>query len=130
MANIFISYSRQCQPVAKALAEDIEALGNTVWFDQELSGGQVWWDQILAKVRNCDVFVFVLDPESLNSTACKSEYGYAANLGKPILPVLISDGVSTNLLPKALAEIQFVDYRKQDRSAAFSLSRALATLPL
>lgn len=129
MANIFISYSRQSVTVAKILANDIEALAHTVWFDRELSGGQVWWDQILATVRDCDVFVFVLDPEALSSTACKREYDYAADLGKPILPILVSEKVSTNLLPTVLSQIQFVDYKNQDRDAAFRLARALNTIP-
>ena len=129
MSAICLSYSRQSKDIVRTLAEDIQALGHIVWFDQELSGGQGWWDQILEQVRNCEVFVFALDPESLNSTACKREYQYAAALGKPILPVLVADGVSTNLLPPALAAIQFVDYDEQDRSAGLRLARALTTLP-
>ena len=70
MPNIFISYTRQSEAIARTLANHIEARGNTVWFDQELSGGQAWWDQILVSVRACDVFVFVLPPEALKSTAC------------------------------------------------------------
>ena len=95
----------------------------------ELSGGQAWWDQILASIRDCDVFVFVLTPEALISTACKREFGYAADLGKPILPVLVSAGVSTNLLPPALSQIQFVDYRNQNRDATIRLARAFTTIP-
>lgn len=129
MATIFISYNRQSKDITKTLVDDIKALGHTVWFDKELSGGQVWWDQILASARKCDVFVFILDPKSLNSTACKREYGYAADLGKPILPVLVAEGVSMNLLPPALSKIQFVDYRKQDREAVMLLSRALSMVP-
>lgn len=129
MANIFLSYNRQSKSVARTLANDLEALGHTVWFDQELSGGQVWWDQILAMIRDCDVFVFVLAPKSLTSTACNREFGYAADLGKPILPILVSAEVSTNLLPEALSQIQFVDYKKQDRDAAFRLARAIAAVP-
>ncbi|HSB80111.1 MAG TPA: TIR domain-containing protein [Candidatus Methylomirabilis sp.] len=129
MPNIFLSYNRQSEAIARTLAEDIEALGHTVWFDQELRGGQVWWDQILARVRTCDVFVFLLDPKALESTACKREYSYAADLGRPILPILVAEGVSTNLLPPALSQIQFVDYRKQDRNALRRLVKALTTLP-
>ncbi len=129
MSRIFISYSRQSRVVARSLAGDIEALGHTVWLDQELSGGQSWWDQILTIVRDCDVFVFVLDPDGLSSAACKLEFGYAHDLGKPILPVLVAEGVSTNLLPPALSLVQFVDYAKQDRTAAFALARALAVIP-
>jgi len=129
MANIFLSYHRRSEKVAKALASDLQALSHSVWFDQELSGGQIWWDQILASVRECDVFVFVLDPESLKSEACKREYGYAANLGKPVLPVVMAEGVSINRLPPALSKIQFVDYGVQDRDTAFRLARALTSVP-
>ncbi len=129
MADIFISYSRQSETVVRALIGDIKALGHTAWFDDELTGGQAWWNQILTKVRDCDLFVFVLDPASLDSTACKREYGYAADLCKSILPVLVAEDVSTKLLPSALSQIQFVDYRKQDRDAALALARAIAAVP-
>src|SRR5262249_46628272 len=129
MANIFISYNRQTKAITKALVEDVEALGHTVWFDHELSGGQAWWDQILSTIRCCDVFVFVLDPAALNSVACKRECGYAADLRKLILPILVSAGVSTNLLPPLLSQIEFVDYREQDRTAALRLARAFSAVP-
>ncbi len=129
MPNIVISYNRKSEAVARILADDIEKLGKTVWFDQELSGGQEWWDQILDRIRRCDIFVFVLSPDGLRSTACKREYRYAAALGKPILPVLIADGVSPNSLPLQLSKIQYVDYRNRDSEAALLLGRAFANLP-
>ena len=104
-------------------------MGHTVWFDQALSGGQAWWDQILSMIRRCDLFVFVLDPAALDSIACKREYGYATDLRKPILPILVSEGVPMNLLPSSLSQIEFVDYRKQDRTAALRLAKALSAVP-
>jgi hypothetical protein len=129
MGSIFISYDRDSRPIAITLAADVESLGHTAWFDQEISGGLAWWDQILAQIRECDVFLFVLNPETLESVACKSEYLYAADLGKAILPVLVSDQVATDLLPPQLSRIQFVDYRTSDRDAAFRLARALNSIP-
>lgn len=129
MSNIFISYSRQDETAAKALVDDIDSLGHTVWFDQELSGGQVWWDKILEAIRECHVFVFAFSADALNSVACKREFGYAADLGKPILPVALAGEISTNLLPPALSQIQLVDYQDHDRDAAFRLARAFNTLP-
>jgi parvulin-like peptidyl-prolyl isomerase len=130
MLNVFVSYSRENKLMAASLAEDIRELGHDAWFDQELTGGQAWWQEILATVRRCDVFVFVLTPESLNSVACMRECGYAAALRKPILPILISDQISTTLLPPQLAQIQIVDYRQPaPRGAALRLARALAALP-
>lgn len=130
MANIFLSYNRKSATAAKVLAEDIKSIGHTVWYDDNLGGGQTWWDEILNQVCNCDIFVFVLDAQSLTSTACNREYNYADALGKSILPVLASEGVSTNLLPPALSKIQFVDYRVPDKSAAFRLAKALLSMPL
>ena len=129
MARIFISYNRECAEAAQTLLNDFQALGHTVWLDQKLSGGQAWWDQILATIRDCDLVAILLSPGTLKSTACKREYNYAADLGKPILPVVVADGISTNLLPPALSQIQLLDYREADRSAAFRLAKALVDVP-
>jgi hypothetical protein len=129
VAGIFVSYSRESEVAVRALAQDVEALEHTVWFDHDLSGGKVWWEQILTEIRNCQVFMMALSPDSLRSVACSSEYNYASELGKPILPILIADGVSPNLLPPKLSQIQFVDYRKQDKTGAINLARTLKTLP-
>jgi hypothetical protein len=129
MSKIFISYNRKSEAIARSLVNDFESLDYNVWFDQDLSGGQAWWNQILSRIRDCDVFVFLLDPNALESTACKREFGYAAALGKPILPILVADGISTSLLPPELMQIQFIDCRVQDRNSALILARALKSIP-
>jgi hypothetical protein len=129
MARVFISYSSKSREVVRALAQDFEGTGYQVWFDHKLTGGQAWWDEILANIRQCDLFVFALTPEALDSYPCKLEYTYADALGKTILPVLLTEGVSINLLPPELTKIQFVDYRQQDKQAAFNLMKALNNLP-
>lgn len=129
MSVVFVSYDRQSRALAETLAEDIHVLGHTVWLDRELTGGQPWWERILESIRACDVFICILTPRSLDSTACQREYGYASALGKPVLPVLVAEGVSTNLLPPPLAELQYVDYRSLDKAAALRLARALDALP-
>jgi len=127
--DIFVSFSRKNQAGANLLAQDLQQLGHNVWVDQELTGGQNWWERILLEIRRCDVFVFVLAAEALRSVACQREWGYAAQLNKRILPVLVADGVSTNLLPSALSVIQFVDYRHQDKQAFAALYKAIQNLP-
>ena len=44
-------------------------------------------------------------------------------------PLLLSDAISTNLLPPALTETQHVDYRSRDRAAGLKLARAIGSLP-
>jgi hypothetical protein len=129
MSSIFISYSRQSHEIARNLVADIQDLGYVVWMDKDLSGGQAWWDQILSVIRSSDIFVFLLDADGLNSTACQREFRYAAALGKPVLPVLVAEGISTNLLPPELSMLQFIDYKQRDKKSAFALARALAAVP-
>src|SRR5262249_2836234 len=68
-------------------------------------------------------------PESVESHACRKELDYAQRLNREILPVLMSEEVNVSLLPRCLAEIQYVDYRRQDRQTAFALIRAINRLP-
>lgn len=129
MIKIFISYARQSQDVVKTLKQDLVDLGNDVWFDKDLAGGHIWWNQVLEKILECDLFIFALSSESLDSYACKLEYTYAFKLNRTILPVLVADDVSINLLPPILSSIQFVDYRNPNKQAVFTLLKTIKNLP-
>lgn len=127
--KVFLSYSRADAAVAAAAGEDVRQMGHAVWYDREVAGGQSWWNAILRQIRECDLFIFILTPRSLDSQACRNEYTYASALRKRVLPVLCQDGVKVNLLPPELSGIQFVDYRGQDKQAAFALVKALQDVP-
>lgn len=129
MRKVFVSYSRNNLDVVSQLVEDLQAVGMTTWHDQTLTGGQRWWDNILANIRDCEIFIFALSPESWESEACRSELSYVCGLGKPILPVLVADGINLNLLSAPLHEIQVTDYRSRDKGAAFALLKALNATP-
>lgn len=125
MERVFVSYSRNNLATVTNLIQDLKAVGIEAWHDQTLTGGQRWWDNILAQIRNCEVFVFALSPEALDSEACKSELSYVSQLGKAILPVLVAEEVNLNLLSYPLNEIQVTDYRRRDKDAAFALVKAI-----
>lgn len=127
MKRVFVSYSRHNLDVVTQLIQDLQAVGIDAWHDQTLTGGQRWWDNILSNIRECDIFIFALSPESWESEACKSELGYVVQLGKTILPVLVADGINLNLLPSPLNEIQVTDYRRRDKEAAFALLKSVNT---
>ena len=129
MAKVFISYSRESAARIQTMISDLAALGHAVWYDRELTGGQAWWDAILENIRNTDVFIFAVDNHSLASPACQSEYQYADSLGLPILPALVGEGVSVNLMPAALQRLQLIDLTSGDRDSALALARAIGELP-
>lgn len=129
MRRVFVSYSRKNLDAVAQLVQDLEAVGIEAWHDQTLTGGQRWWENILANIRGCDIFVFALSPESWSSEACRSELGYVLRLGKPILPVLVSDGININLLTPPLNEIQVTDYRRRDKGATLALFKSVNAAP-
>lgn len=129
MRRVFISYSRKNLDAVTQLVQDLGAVGIDAWHDQTLTGGQRWWEDILANIRACDIFVFALSPESWSSEACRSELGYVLRLGKPILPVLVSDGINMNLLTPPLNEIQVTDYRRRDKGATLALFKSINAAP-
>ena len=129
MRKVFVSYSRNNLDAVAQLVKDLHDVGFNAWHDQTLTGGQKWWDSILASIRDCDVYIFALSKESWDSEACQSELAYVVELGKPILPVLVSDGVHLSLLSAPLNELQVTDYRLRDKAAAFALLKAINSAP-
>lgn len=130
MKKIFFSYSERSKETLQSLIADLKELsGYELWIDQKLTGGQQWWNEILKNIRECDVFLFAMSPESLESEACSREYAFAYQLGKSILPVLVADVDTINLLPKELKLVQYVDYRSADKHAFIRLVTALDSLP-
>ncbi len=130
MKKIFFSYSERSKASLQTLIGDLKELnGYELWIDKKLTGGQQWWNEILRNIRECDVFLFAMSPESLESEACSREYTYAWQLGKSILPVLVADVDTLNLLPKELKMVQYIDYRAADKHAFMRLVTALDSLP-
>ena len=129
MRQVFVSYSRNNLDVVAQLVSDLQAIGVNAWHDQTLTGGQRWWDSILGNIREADIVIFALSPESWASEACRSELAYAQQLSKVILPVLVADGIHLNLLPAPINQIQVTDYRRCDKEAAFALVKSIHTAP-
>jgi hypothetical protein len=122
--TVFISYARKDHELVDVLVRDVVRARQQVWLDRDLTGGQDWWDTVLAQLRRCRLFIFVLSAHSVRSRACLAELRYASDLGRPILPVMVSE-VSLQLVPRIVARTQIVDYRRRDADAAVDLTNAL-----
>jgi hypothetical protein len=108
----FLSYSRASEGSVQQICDDLNSCGiDHVWWDARLVGSQSWWDTILQHIRAADVVVCLIDEGMPESTAVRREYQYAIDLGKPLLPILLSDHVEFSTLPIQLAGTQYVDYR-------------------
>ena len=131
MTRAFISYSRLCEFIVPQLIDDLRSSGvEDIWWDKHLSGGQSWWDTILKQIREADILVCLVDQGARDSLAVTREYKYANDLGKTILPVLVSSEVRVEEFPIELAGKQYVDYRPGNSNAFRDLHNAISKLPL
>jgi hypothetical protein len=122
---LFVSYTRTDRDGIGTLLADLRALGYVVWLDEELSGGQVWWDEILTKIRQCEAFLFLVSPSSVESEACLLELKYATALNRLVIPVRIAQTDPT-AMPSTLETHQVIGYTQGDKSETMALARALA----
>ena len=87
--DVFISYSRADSDLARRLNNELQIRGKTTWFDQEsIASGDDFQKEIHRGIENCENFIFILSPESVNSKYCACEVGYAAKLDKRFITIL------------------------------------------
>lgn len=126
MARIFISYSRVDGAFTERFVRRLKRIDrdHNVWYDDELLGGDIWWEEILNHIYVCDLFVYLLSNESVNSPYCQAEFIEARRLQKRIITVQVRDRTK---LPPDLSDIHYVDM-KAGLDDADALERLTAAL--
>ena len=102
--RIFVSYAREDKAFCVRVIETLRA--HEVWYDQRLYGGQDWWKEIQRRLAWCEVFIYLLSPDSVASRHCRRELAIARKLKRDIIPVLID---SETVLPDSMRAKQYVD---------------------
>ena len=102
--KIFVSYAREDKPFCIRIIETLQA--HEVWYDQRLYAGQDWWKEIQRRLAWCEVFIYLLSPESVASRHCRRELAIARKLKRAIIPVLID---SDTVLPESMRARHYVD---------------------
>lgn len=86
--DVFLSYSRKDTAAAMLLKSAIQALGYSVFYDQEVLEGDNNWRKTIAKnIDCCTGVVFFRTKNSVISKWCQKEVCIAEENGKTILPV-------------------------------------------
>lgn len=122
MARIYISYSRKDFDAARIISEQLRRENFDIFFDAEIEAGVDWSRQIEQEIVNADVFLILISQNSVESKWIQRELGYAVDLAKPIIPILLE----RTQLPLRLAMIQYIDATGQDWNRVLNeLNRAL-----
>ena len=89
--DVFLSYRRTDQELARKLVHDMEAVGLSVWWDQRIEGGHDWRDAIADGLVGSQALVILFSEACNESKQLRKELAMADTLDKEIIPVLIED---------------------------------------
>ena len=90
MNDIFISYKREEQPVAKRLADALQKKGWSVWWDPKLRAGEHFDDAIEKALIDAKCVIVMWSKLSIKSRYVKDEATYALNRRK-LVPIKIEE---------------------------------------
>lgn len=111
MSQIFISYSRTDSDFVNGLIQDLERKGFDVWVDtQDIKGGAAWRAAIAQAIRECQAFLLVLSPNSVDSRNIEQELSVASNHDRQVIPILYQPCDIPDELALPLASLQRIDF--------------------
>jgi len=115
MSDIFISYSRNDQSQAHALAEKLRAIGMKVWMDQEsLIPSEQWATEVVEAICECSAFLVLLSASSVESHNVLKELSLASEKRKRVIPIDLDPTELPASFQYALAGIQKVGIKDID----------------
>ena len=111
--KVFVSSSRKDAEFVARIQRDLTALGYDVWVDTEdiLAGGQARWRRsIVAAIRDSEVMVLVLSPNSTHSENVERELSVAADNSKRVVPIVYQQTELPDGFQYDLAGVQHIDF--------------------
>jgi hypothetical protein len=107
MKSIFLSYSSRDYFFAEMLSIKLEEAKFKIWRDQgSIRAGDDWRQTIEVGIRDCFAVVVALSGNSAESPYVTYEWAYATGMGKPVVPVKLSE---CKIHPK-LEPTQYIDF--------------------
>ena len=105
--DLFISYCHDDAEYVEQLADRLQRVGVSVWYDQDIESGRKWRREIEVAIENANKVLVVLSPSSAFSDYCHKEISYAEDVENQFIPLLLEE----TTVPLALQGIQWIDAR-------------------
>ena len=87
---IFVSYSHKDKDVVYPFIETLQKRFN-VWFDDGIHLGKDYKAEIMDHLKRCELFLFLISENSLNSDFCKKEIYFAEQKKKRFINIIIKN---------------------------------------
>ena len=100
--RVFLSYTRNDQPLAHELSRQLKQLGLDVWDDQSIPAGADWATAISEALAECDSMIALLNEHSFSSSYVRTELQHA----------LFDERYKNRLLPVLMGTSRSVDFAR------------------
>lgn len=120
--KLFISYSRQDRDRVERLYDALDAEDEVKVFrdTDDILPTEEWKPRLEKLIRESDVIIFALTPQSAASEVCAWELELAESLNKRIIPVVVEN--VDGQVPSAIAKLNYIFLTPQD-DLAHSLTK-------
>ena len=123
---IFVSYSHADTGAVEKIIAGLKRKMCRVWYDEGLTPGESWNDDIAQHIKDCDCFIVVLSPFSVESKYVKAEINYAISKDKKVIPVLLEDFELSAGIEMMLGAYQFLNLcGKDENTSANEIAKCL-----
>ncbi len=130
MTQVFLSYADEDRAIMEKIRNSLRRESITVWTNQtDIKTGEAFEEAIKLGIEQADNVVYLLSPDSLNSTYCQQELALALSLHKRIIPVLLRT-TDRAQVSEALQSLQYIDFTDNVKEEDYLLdeSQLLKTL--
>jgi adenylate cyclase len=112
MADVFISYARADEPIAKRVADALSAAGYRAWRDDELPAHRPYAEVIEERLKDARAVIVLWSGEAAKSQWVRAEAELARTTGK-----LVQVGIDSTIPPMPFNQIQCADLQDWDGSS-------------
>lgn len=110
--KVFISYSRKDKDVADGLCEVLKENGIEYWIDKEgIYSSSNYKELIVDAIDVSKAVIFISSAHSNASVNVIREIGYAVNMNKPILPLMLDDAPYAKSIRLDISDIDQIDFK-------------------
>ena len=106
MADVFISYARNDEAVARRVAKALQSAGRDVWWDADLPAHRAYSEEIERNLEAAKVVVVLWSKTAAKSQWVRAEADFARNAGK-----LVQATVDGALPPMPFNQVQCADLK-------------------
>jgi WD40 repeat protein len=109
MTQVFLSYANEDRETMEKIRRSLRRESITVWTNTtDIQTGEAFELAIKRGIEQADNVVYLLSPDSVNSTYCQLELNYALSLNKRIIPLLVRETDSMQVQSE-LRELHYID---------------------